>query len=63
MKKQIENIDRPGQVAIFQHDQFFNQVRHRAERRQQHKCGDENQNRVGYAVKKTAHMGISDKSH
>jgi hypothetical protein len=61
MKAQIEYIDRPGQVAVFEHDQFSDHMRHRAEGRQQHKGGDKNQNRIGYAVKYTPHVDISAK--
>ena len=62
MKKQIKNIDGPDQIAVFKHDQFFNHMRHRTERCQQHKCRYKNQNRIGYAVKKTPHEGFSDES-
>jgi hypothetical protein len=37
-------------------------MRHRTQRRQQHKDRDENQNWIGYAVKKTPHDGLSDYS-
>jgi hypothetical protein len=37
-------------------------VRHRAERGQQHKDCDENQNWIGYAVKKTQHNAFTDES-
>ena len=47
MKAQVEYIDRPGQVAVFEHDDFFDHMRHGAEGRQQHKGRDKNQNRIG----------------
>ena len=50
MKEQIKDIDGPGQAAVFQHNQLFNHMRHRTERRQQHKNRYKNQNRIGYAV-------------
>ena len=51
MKEQVEYIHGPDQFAIYQHDQFFKHMRHRAERRQQHKNCNKYQNRIGYAVK------------
>jgi hypothetical protein len=62
MKEQIEYIDRPGQVAVFKHDQFFNHMRHRTEWRKQHKNRYKNQNWIGYAVKKTPHDDSSAES-
>ena len=59
MKAQIEYIDRLGQVAVFEHDDFFDHMRHGAKGRQQHKGRDKNQNRIGYAVKYPPHVDIS----
>lgn len=58
MKAKIEYIDRPGQVAVFEHDDFFDHMRHGAKGRQQHKGCDKNQNRIGYAVKYSPHVDI-----
>ncbi len=46
MKAQVEYIDHPGQVAVFEHNDFFDHVRHRAEGRQQYKSRYKNQNRI-----------------
>ena len=59
MKTQIEYVDRPGQAAVFEHDQFFDHMRHGAKGRQQHKGRNENQHRKRYTVKQTPHVDIS----
>jgi hypothetical protein len=50
MKKQIENIDRFGQAAVYEHIQFFQGVRHRAKGRQKHPDGQQNYYRKWYFI-------------
>jgi len=39
MKEQIKYVDGPVQGAVFKHDQFFHNMRHRAEGGRQQKDG------------------------
>lgn len=55
MVKQVEYINRPDQSAVFEHDQFFHDVRHGFKRCQQHENSDHDENRVGNFIEQCPH--------
>ena len=58
MKAQIEYVDRPAQITVFKHDDFFDHMRHGAKWRQQQKGCNKNHNRKRYTVKQTPHIDV-----
>ena len=56
MKAQVKYIDRFGEGAIFEHDQFFKHMRHGAKWGKQHEYGSNDENRIGYLVQKIQHI-------
>ena len=57
MHEEIENVDRPLQGAVFQHDKLFNRMRHGVKRGQKHQDCQENKQAVRDFIKKIEHGG------
>ena len=55
MVEQIKYVYWFNQRAIFEHDQFFDDVGHRAKRGKQHEYGRNDKNGMWYLIQKTQH--------
>jgi hypothetical protein len=53
--KQIKNINRFAQLAVFQHYEFLQYMGHGPKREQEHQNGKKNQNTIGQSIKPTQH--------
>jgi hypothetical protein len=60
MIKQVKDIDWFGQRSVFQHQKFFNDMRHRAKWSKEHDDRNNDQDRVWYFVKKRPHVNPLD---
>jgi hypothetical protein len=56
MKKQIKDIDGPLQYAVFEHQQFFNHMRHGIKRGEQHQDRNRDNNGIWNFVDKLNHF-------
>lgn len=58
MEEEVKDVNRPMELAVFQHDDLFHHVRHGMKRRQQHENRKDDQNRKGKLVEELEHGQI-----
>jgi len=58
VEHEIEDVDWPVELAVFQHEDLLHHMRHGVERRQQHEDRKNDQDREGQLVEESEHGQI-----